>query len=260
MTIFDRFKLEGQTALVTGGSRGLGLEIAKALSEAGAKVVICGRSQSSLDDAAACFAKRGSDVLTFKADFASPTVAENAFQECLRKFGPIDILVNNLGGRGCATPLQEQSLSDWQAAIDLNLTTCFLGMRTIGKALIEQGRSGRIINISSMNAFIANRGIGGRSYEAAKAAVVQLTRTAAADWAPHGINVNAICPGLFMTDANKSWSDSNPEVIQTMLSAIPIGRAGRPEEIGPLAVFLASPAASYITGSTFMIDGGYTLW
>ncbi|MBO6900062.1 MAG: SDR family oxidoreductase [Rhizobiaceae bacterium] len=260
MTIFDRFKLDGKTALVTGGSRGLGLEIAKAISDAGAKVIICGRSQSSLDEAMASFAGKERKVSAFKADFASPAAAESAFRQCLDTFGTVDILVNNLGGRGGATPLHEQSLEDWQAAMDLNLTTCFLGMREIGGAMIKAGRSGRIINISSMNAFVANRGIGGRSYEAAKAAVVQLTRAAAADWAPHGVNVNAICPGLFMTDANKSWSESNPDVIETLLSAIPMERAGRPEEIGPLAVFLASPAANYITGSTFMIDGGYTLW
>jgi gluconate 5-dehydrogenase len=113
--------------------------------------------------------------------------------------------------------------------------------------------------MSSMNAFISNRGIGGRSYEAAKAAVLQFTRAAAADWAPYGITVNAICPGLFMTDANRAWKDTKPEVIDTMVAGIPMGRAGEPDEIGPLAVFLASPASSYITGAAHVIDGGYTL-
>ena len=117
-----------------------------------------------------------------------------------------------------------------------------------------------MINISSMNAFIANQGIGNRAYETAKAAMVQFTRAVAADWAPHGVTVNAICPGLFMTDANRAWNETKPEVIDKLVAGIPMGRPGEPEEIGGLAVFLASPASSYITGATHVIDGGYTLW
>ena len=178
----------------------------------------------------------------------------------MRDHGPVDVLVNNVGGRRYSEAIEAQSLATWQAAMDLNLTTCFLGMQIVGGAMVERGSGGRVINVASINAMICNRGIGGRSYEAAKAAVVQLTRAAAADWAPHGVNVNAICPGLFMTDANKAWQDKKPEVIDNLVAGIPMGRAGEPPEIGPLAVFLASPASSYITGASFVIDGGYTLW
>lgn len=130
----------------------------------------------------------------------------------------------------------------------------------VGAHMIARGRGGRIVNISSMNAFIANRGIGNRGYETAKAAVLQFTRSAAADWAPHGITVNAICPGLFMTDANRSWQKSQPEMIDNIVSNIPLGRPGDPEEIAALALFLASPASSYVSGAAIVIDGGYTLW
>ena len=126
--------------------------------------------------------------------------------------------------------------------------------------MLERGTGGRIINIASISGMIANRGIAGRHYETTKAAVIHFTRSAAADWAPHGVRVNAICPGLFMTEPNRAWAIKNPEVIKTFVSAIPMGRPGEPEEIGPLAVFLASDAASYVTGATYVIDGGYTLW
>ncbi len=119
---------------------------------------------------------------------------------------------------------------------------------------------GRVINIASISGMIANRGIGGRHYETSKAAVIHFTRATASDWAARGVTVNAICPGLFMTEPNQTWAKSNPEVIKTFLDAVPMGRAGDPEEIGPLAVYLASPASSFVTGASFVIDGGYTLW
>jgi gluconate 5-dehydrogenase len=135
-----------------------------------------------------------------------------------------------------------------------------LATKIIGAAMLERAQGGRIINIASISALIANRGIGGRHYETAKAAVLHFTRCAAADWAPHGITVNAICPGLFMTDVNRQWNEKHPEVIQSFVANIPMGRPGNPPEIGPLAVFLASPAAAYVTGASYVIDGGYTLW
>jgi gluconate 5-dehydrogenase len=126
--------------------------------------------------------------------------------------------------------------------------------------MIEEKRPGSIINISSMNAFVANQGIGGRSYEASKAAVLQFSRATAADWAPYGVRVNVICPGLFMTDANVEWTKTKPEVVDKIIALTPMGRAGRPHELGPLVVYLASDASSYVTGAAHMIDGGYTLW
>ncbi|MCP4383069.1 MAG: SDR family oxidoreductase [Hyphomicrobiales bacterium] len=260
MALFDRFRLDGKTALVTGASRGLGRCMALALAEAGADLIITGRSEEALAETATDIRSHGKRAATLGVDMGVPDDCRAGLERALRDFGPIDILINNIGGRRVPEPIQEQSLESWQMVIDLNLTSCFLGTSIVGGAMIERGQGGRIINISSMNALISNRGIGGRSYEAAKAAVVQFTRATAADWAPHAITVNAICPGLFMTDANRKWNETRPEVIENLMAAIPMGRPGEPDEIGPLAVFLASPASSYITGATHIIDGGYTLW
>ena len=177
----------------------------------------------------------------------------------LGEAAPIDILVNNVGGRRLDVAIEDTDLATWQKFVDLNLTHCFICTKMIGGAMLER-RAGRVINIASISALIANRGIGGRHYETTKAAVIQFTRAVAADWAPRGVNVNAICPGLFMTEPNRTWAKNSPDVIRTFVGAIPMGRAGEPEEIGPLAVYLASPASSYVTGATCVIDGGYTLW
>ena len=260
MALFDRFRLDGKTALVTGGSRGLGRSVALALAEAGADLVITGRHQATLDKAAAEIRAHGRRAAALEADMGVPQTCEAAFRRIVGEHGPIDVLVNNVGNRETAEPIEEQSLASWQAAVDLNLTSCFLGTSIVGSSMIARGRGGRIINISSMNAFVSNRGIGGRSYEASKAAVLQLTRAAAADWAPHGITVNAICPGLFMTDINREWNAKKPEVIAKLVAGIPLGRAGEPDELGPLAVYLASPASDFVTGAGIVIDGGYTLW
>ncbi|MDB4617441.1 SDR family oxidoreductase, partial [Verrucomicrobiales bacterium] len=166
----------------------------------------------------------------------------------------------NVGGRLIDDPIESQSLEDWQRIIDLNLTSTFLCTKIIGGAMIDQGKGGRIINVASISGMIANRGIGGRSYETSKAAVIQFTRATAADWAQHGIAVNAICPGGFMTAPNQRWAKENPEVIAGFEEQIPMGKFGEPEDLGPLAVYLASDASRYMTGASLVIDGGYTLW
>ena len=260
MALFDQFRLDGKTALVTGASRGLGREIALAFAEAGADVVITGRHQDTLDRDRRRHPGPRPEAGTLEADMAVPETCEAAFRQLLEEHGPIHILVNNLGNRVTAEPIEKESSASWQEAIDLNLTTCVLGTRMVGTSMLERGEGGRIINIASMSGLIANRGIGGRSYETTKAAMIHFTRAAAADWAPHGITVNAICPGLFMTDTNREWNEKRPEVIDAIVEGIPVGRAGEPAELGPLAVYLASPASAYMTGAALVIDGGYTLW
>jgi gluconate 5-dehydrogenase len=126
--------------------------------------------------------------------------------------------------------------------------------------MVARGQGGRVINIASISGMVANRGIGGRSYETSKGAVIQFTRAVATDWARHGVTVNAICPGGFMTEPNVRWSREHPDVIETFKSQIPMGDFGRPEDLAPLAVYLASDASRYMTGATLVIDGGYTLW
>jgi gluconate 5-dehydrogenase len=260
MSILDLFRLDGKRAVVTGASRGLGRSMALALADVGADVVITGRTQETLDATAAEIRALGRQAWTVKADMSLPAECEATCELILRDFGPIDILINNVGNREVSVAIEAEPLATWQRMIDLNLTSCFIGTKLIGAAMLERGKGGRIINIASISALIANRGIGGRDYETGKAAVLHFTRCAAADWAPHGITVNAICPGLFMTDINREWNERRPEVIEAFVRNVPMGRTGEPDEIGPLAVYLASPAAAYVTGAAYVIDGGYTLW
>jgi gluconate 5-dehydrogenase len=259
MGVLDQFRQDGKRALVTGGSRGLGRAMALALAEVGADIIITGRTKDTLEATAKEIRALGRQAWTVDADMAVPEECEKAVAHAL-SLGPIDVLINNVGNREENVPIATESLKSWRRGIDLNLTNCFIGTKMVGAAMLERGKGGRIINIASISALIANRGIAGRQYETAKAAVLHFTRCAAADWAPHGITVNAICPGLFMTDANKKWNETRPDVIQAIVTNIPMGRTGQPEEIGPLAVYLASPAAAYVTGAAYVIDGGYTLW
>ena len=260
MGILDVFRLDGKRAIVTGASRGLGRSMALALADVGADIIITGRTQETLDATAEEIQALGRQAWTVRVDMGVPAACEAAFERILRDYGPIDILINNVGNREVSVSIEEETLETWRQVIDLNLTSCFLGTRIIGAAMLARGQGGRIINIASMSALIANRGIGGRGYETGKAAVLHFTRCAAADWAPHGITVNAICPGLFMTDINREWNQRRPDVIEALVKNVPAGRPGEPDEIGPLAVYLASPAAAYVTGAAYVIDGGYTLW
>lgn len=260
MSVIDLFRLDGKRALVTGASRGLGRVMALALADAGADIVITGRTAETLETTAGEIRSRGREARTLQADMGIPSECQAACERVLSEMGPIDILINNVGNREVAVPIATEPLDVWQQSIDLNLTSCFLGTKIIGGAMLERGQGGRIVNIASISALIAIRDIGGRDYEAGKAAVLHFTRCAAADWATHGITVNAICPGLFMTDINREWNERRPDVIEAFVKNVPMGRAGEPDEIGPLAVFLASPAASYVTGAAYVIDGGYTAW
>lgn len=258
--ILDRFRLDGKRALITGGSRGLGREMALALAEVGVDVAITGRDQESLDRTAGEIEGLGRKARSYSADAVDSDAVEAMCASVLSDTGGIDILINNTGGRLVNVPVEEQSLEDWKRIIDLNVTSTFLCTQAIGKSMMERGTPGRIINIASISGLIVNRGIGGRSYETAKAAVIQFTRATAADWAAHGITVNAICPGGFMTEPNQRWAKENPEVISEFEEAIPAGKFGKPEDLGPLVVYLASDASRYMTGASLVIDGGYTLW
>jgi NAD(P)-dependent dehydrogenase (short-subunit alcohol dehydrogenase family) len=259
MNIFDRFRLTGKRLFITGGSRGLGREMALAIADAGADVVLVGRDVPSLEKTAADIHALGRQAWTIPGDVGIPEQCEEACKAALAK-GPIDILINNVGGRRENIPTQDMPLEKWRALMDLNLTSAFLCTKLIGKAMIERGQGGRIINICSINSLVAGRGIAGRHYETAKAALLQLTRCCAADWARQGITVNAILPGGFMTEPNQRWSKLHPEVIATFKAQIPLGDFGQPEDLGPLALYLASDASRYMTGAALVIDGGYTLW
>jgi len=261
--VLDRFRLDGKRLFITGGSRGLGREMALGIAEAGADVVLVGRDAESLARTAADIAAIGRQAWTIQADAGSPEGCERACRDALA-LGPIDILINNIGGRRINVPIEDEPLEVWQQMLDLNLTSTFLCTKLIGGAMLARGPGrpggGRIINIASISGVVANRGVGGRHYETAKAAVLHFTRVTAADWAPHGITVNAILPGGFMTEPNQRWAREQPDIITAFKAQIPMGDFGRPEDLGPLAVYLASDASRYMTGAALVIDGGYTLW
>ena len=259
MSVLDRFRLDGRRALVTGGSRGLGRAMAQAFAEAGADLILVGRDADSLNQAREELASLGRDVRTVAADLGSGASAEQLCDTLLREHPPIDIVVNNVGGRRENIATEEMPLETWQRLIDLNLTSAFVCTKRLGGAMLPRGW-GRIINIASICGQIATRNIHGRHYETAKAALAGFTRAVAADWAPRGVTVNAIAPGGFMTDANRRWFRERPEFQKEVEALIPMGRLGEPDEIGPLALYLASEASRYMTGALLVIDGGYTLW
>jgi gluconate 5-dehydrogenase len=259
MTILDRFRLDGKRALITGGSRGLGRAIAQAFAEAGADLVLVGSNRENLLRAENELRPLGRHIDLVVADLFSPEGTQGMCDRVLTENGPVHILVNNVGGRRENVALEATPLETWQRLIDLNLTSLFICTKMIGGAMLERG-GGRVINIASICGQIATRNIHGRHYETAKAGVVGLTRSVAADWAPRGVTVNAIAPGGFMTDANRRWQRENPDVIEEFIAQVPMGRLGEPDEIGPLALYLASDASSYMTGAVLVIDGGYTVW
>ena len=259
-SVLDLFRLDGKLAFVSGASRGLGRVMALALADAGADVAISGRTGASLAATVDEIESRGVRGFAIEGDMGAPAGAEATCRAVLEIAGTPDILINNVGNREANVPIEQQTTENWRDLFDFNMTSTFIATRDIGGRMVASGRGGRIINIASMSGLIVNRGIGGRHYESAKAAVLHFTRATASDWAPHGVNVNSISPGLMMTETNQRWERDHPEVIEKLSEGIPLGRPGRPEEIGPLALYLASPASSYVTGANFVCDGGYTIW
>lgn len=257
--ILDRFRLDGKRLLITGGSRGLGREMALAIADVGADVILIGRDSASLEATANDIRALGRNAEAVQGDVSVPAECEAICRRCVTEFGPIDILINNVGGRRQNIPTEQMTHETWRELMDLNLTSAVICTRIIGGHMIDRGAGGRIINISSINALVSGRNIAGRHYETAKAALVQFTRATAVDWAGHGITVNAILPGGFMTEPNQRWAREHPEVIQTFRDNIPMGDHGQPEDLGPLAVYVASEASRYMTGASLVIDGGYTL-
>jgi gluconate 5-dehydrogenase len=260
MSIFDRFRLDGRRGMISGGSRGLGREMALALADAGADVILVARDEQGLAAAAEEIRRLGRQAFCIPCDVGQPDACQAMCEQALADHGPIDVLINNVGGRRINVPTAQLPLEKWREIIDLNLTSTFVCTRLIGGAMVARGHGGRVINIASISGLIVNRGIGGRGYETAKAAVIHFTRTAAADWARHRVTVNAICPGFFMTEPNLRWAREHPKLMEMYREQIPMGDFGPAEDLGPLAVYLASDAARYVTGATIVIDGGYTLW
>ena len=253
-TVLDRFRLDGKVALITGGARGLGRTMATALAEAGADIALSGRSRESCQEAAdGMAAATGRKVRAFAADVTKLSDVERLTGEVEAEMGKIDILVNN-AGINIRGSIQDLSEADWDAVIDTNLKGPFLCARAIGPRMVTRGW-GRVINIGSILGAV---GMPGRApYASSKAGIINLTRVLGLEWAGTGVTANAICPGAFATEMNRSLLD-DPEKYKAFVANIPMGRWGELVELTGAVVFLASEASSYVTGTPLFVDGGWT--
>jgi NAD(P)-dependent dehydrogenase (short-subunit alcohol dehydrogenase family) len=245
--------LAGRVAVVTGASRGLGRAIALALAEAGADVALAARAKRDLEDTGALVQRAGRRALVAPTNVATYAEVEALMGRAVRELGRLDIVVNNAGVAKVA-PLAEMTPDDWRFMVDANLTGVFNGCRAAAPHLIAQ-KSGKVINVASV---LGQVGLPGYTiYAATKGGVIALTRALGVEWARHGIQVNAIAPGWFATDmTDPAFSD--PKINERLTRDIPMRRIGRPEEIGPLAVYLASAASAFMTGQTIFLDGGHS--
>lgn len=255
MSILDKFRLDGKVALVTGGNRGLGRQMAQALAEAGAQVAVISRKQEEAQAAAeAIQASTGQICRGYGCDVTAPEQVERLAHQTLTDFGQVNILVNN-AGINIRGAIDELTLEQFKEVQEINVTGPWLLCRAFAKHFKERG-SGRVINLGSTLSTITmpNR----TPYATSKGAVLQLTRTLALEWAPYNITVNAIMPGPFGTEMNQTLLN-DPEMYKAFIAKVPLGRWGELEEIGGIAVFLASDASSFVTGAGYLIDGGWTV-
>ena len=253
-TLFD---LSGKVAIVTGGSRGIGLQMAEALGEMGARVAITARKQSELDDARTHLERRDVPCMTIASDLAEPATIAPLVDAVLRKWESIDILVNN-AGCSWGAPAEEHPDAAWHKVMNLNVDSQFFLAREVGRrSMIPRGR-GKIINIASiagLGGYPPNWKLHTIGYNTSKGAVVAMTRALASEWGAYNINVNAICPGFFPSKMSGATLDR----IDTLLcESTPLGRLGGEEDLKGSIVFLASEASRHITGQTLAVDGGFT--
>ena len=249
--VLDRFRLDGRVAIVTGASRGLGAAMAIALAEAGADVALIARGD--LDATESAIRSLGRRAFAFQADLASREAPNAILNAVISSFKRADILVNNAGIIRRADAL-DSSDEDWDDVLEVNLRSVFTLSRAFARALVARDTGGRIINIASLLSF--QGGIRVPAYTAAKSGLLGLTRALANEWAPKGINVNAIVPGYMATDNTQALRD-DPTRSRDILSRIPAGRWGTPDDLQGAVVFLASDASAYVHGTTISVDGGW---
>jgi len=251
--IFDKFSMKGKSGIVTGGGTGLGRGMATALMQAGAAVLIVGRRKEVLEKAAGELRAWGGTVVPLSADLSRMEDIPKIVDGAIKTFGKIDFLINNAGTIRRA-PCEEHSEADWDVVLQTNLKGPFFLAQAVAKTMIAGKRPGTIINTSSLIAYIGGKTIPG--YAASKGGINQITKAMANDWAKFGIRVNAIAPGYFITDVTEALQ-KNKERYTEILGRIPLGRWGNPEELCGVALYLASDASSYVTGQTFIVDGGW---
>jgi NAD(P)-dependent dehydrogenase (short-subunit alcohol dehydrogenase family) len=244
--------LEGKVAVITGGTSGIGRAMSLGLAEAGADVIATARRQQQVDETAIEIEARGRKTLRAASDVCDRPSLETLLARTVEAFGKVDILIN-CAGRIKRTPTLTVPEEEWTGIIDTNLTGTLRACQIFGAHMLERGY-GRIINIASLNSFVALSEVA--AYAASKAAVMSLTRSLAVEWSKKGVNVNAIAPGVFRTELNAQLLDSTPRG-QELLMRTPMGRFGKTEELIGAAIYLASDAASFVTGQTLVVDGGF---
>jgi len=249
------FSLRGHIGLVTGASSGLGVECAKALAIAGADVVLVARRRDRLDQVADELRTHGIRALPIDADITVDAELDRLIEQTVAEFGEIDILINN-AGVSIAGRAEQLSAEVWDNAFALNIRAPMMLSQRVARRLIQHKRPGRIINIASIYGSVASSVVPVSAYAATKGALTNLTRQLAVEWAPHGINVNAIAPGWIPTEMTFT-SIAKPRYRERVEQLTPLGRLGRPEEMRGAVIFLASAASSYVTGAIVAVDGGY---
>jgi NAD(P)-dependent dehydrogenase (short-subunit alcohol dehydrogenase family) len=250
----DLFRLDKRVAIVTGGSKGLGESMAAGLASAGADLLLTSRHANEVERAASAIATDfGRRVIGMAADVTKPEDVSRVIARAQSEFGRIDILVNN-AGINIRAPIEDLTLDQFEQVMATNVTGPWLMCRAVAPVM-KQARYGRVINISSTLGAV---GVGGRTpYASSKGAVIMMTKVLALEWAPHGITVNAICPGPFLTPMNVPIADKE-ETKRSIIGAVALGRWGELHEIQGAAIFLASDASSYVTGASLFVDGGWT--
>lgn len=253
MSVMKLFDLSGKVALVTGGSRGLGLQMAEALGEAGAKVAITARKQEELDQAIARLSKAGIDAAAFACDLGKLETIPALVDRVVARFGTVDVLVNNAGTTWGA-PAEDHPAEAWHKVMNLNVHAAFLLTQAVGKRCMIPRRSGAVVNVSSVAGLSGNpSGMTTIAYNTSKGALVNFTRALAAEWGPHGIRVNAICPGFFPSKMSKGILD---KIEGAVVARTPLRRLGGDEDLKGVVLFLASEAARHVTGQYVAVDGG----
>jgi NAD(P)-dependent dehydrogenase (short-subunit alcohol dehydrogenase family) len=255
MSVIDKFLLTGQTALVTGATRGLGRAFATALAEAGADIIVHGRDADAAKVVQHEIEELGRTATVVLGDLTDAAGVRAVVDEATAAAGGIDILVNNAGA--CVhRPALDVTPDEWSYVMDTNVTALWNMSQAVGRQMVDRG-SGSIVNVGSISAMIVNRPQHQPAYNASKAAVHQLTKSLAAEWAPFGVRVNALAPGYIKTDMSPV---DEPQYRRMWIEDSAQGRYAMPEELGPAMVFLASEAASFMSGTVLVVDGGYTLF